>query len=74
MCVQPAVSNGICPLIVGFDALDQFTVRGFRVSLVQPVKRPASSNLGELFSDVSGPALCTEGQLVHHGAALLISC
>ena len=51
----------------------------FCVSLIQPLKQPATSDPGELITecfliDVSGPALCTGSQLVRPGAVLLLSC
>ena len=50
--------------------------RGFRVSLFQPFKQPALSELiTECFLiDVSDPALCTGSQLVRPGGVLLVSC
>ena len=79
MQIQPAVSPRIRQSPVGFKLSAH---RGLRVSFVKPLSplsQPASSDPGELITecfliDVSGPALCTDGQLVHPGAVLFMSC
>ena len=57
MCIQPAVSHGIGPSIIGLNDLDQFiistyTYKGFCVSLVHHFKQPASSDPGSWSQNV----------------------